>query len=42
MEGVVPFPAEFAEAYRAKGYWRDQPLRAVFNGWCERFAMPAR
>ena len=38
MEGVVPFPEEFAAAYRAKGYWRDLPLRTVFKGWCERFA----
>lgn len=38
MDGVVPFPEEFAERYRAKGYWRDEPLRTVFRGWCERFA----
>lgn len=38
MDGVVPFPEEFAARYRAKGYWRDRPLRAVFKDWCDRFA----
>lgn len=34
MDGVVPFPADFAADYRAKGYWRDRPLRDVFADWC--------
>lgn len=38
MDGVVPFPAEFAARYRAAGYWLDQPLRDVFADCCERFA----
>ena len=38
MEGVVPFPPEFAAAYRAKGLWDDRPLRAVFKDWCDRFS----
>ena len=38
MDGVVPFPPEFAAEYRAKGYWRDRPLRDVFGEWCARFA----
>ena len=38
MDGVVPFPPEFAAEYRAKGYWRDRPLRDVFGDWCARFA----
>ena len=38
MDGVVAFPTEFAERYRAAGYWRDQPLRDVFKGWCETYA----
>ena len=38
MDGVVPFPPEFAAQYRAKGYWRDEPLRAVFQNGCNRFA----
>ena len=37
MDGVVPFPPEFAQDYRAKGYWRDRPLRDVFSDWCERY-----
>ncbi|HEX7784434.1 MAG TPA: AMP-binding protein [Sphingobium sp.] len=38
MEGVVPFPPEFASLYREKGYWLDQPLRDVFAEWCDQFA----
>ena len=38
MDGVVPFPKEFADRYRANGYWRDEPLRVVFRALCERFA----
>ncbi|UAJ10510.1 (2,3-dihydroxybenzoyl)adenylate synthase [Glacieibacterium megasporae] len=38
MDGVIPFPDEFAERYRAKGYWRDEPLRTVFRDSCGRFA----
>jgi 2,3-dihydroxybenzoate-AMP ligase len=38
MEGVVPFPAAFAQRYRDKGYWDDRPLRVVFKEWCERFS----
>lgn len=37
MDGVVPFPPEFAERYRQKGYWRGEPLRDVFKGWCTQF-----
>ena len=37
MEGVVPFPAAFAQRYRDKGYWDDRPLRVLFKEWCERF-----
>src|SRR5260221_2085556 len=37
MEGVVPFPAGFAQRYRDKGYWDDRPLRAAFKEWCERY-----
>ena len=35
MDGVVPFPPAFAAEYRAKGYWRDEPLRTVFRSWCD-------
>ena len=30
LPGVVPFPPDFAARYRAKGYWRDKPLRDEF------------
>ena len=30
LPGFVPFPAEFAAKYRAKGYWRDQSLAQEF------------
>ncbi len=38
MEGVVPFPPDFAARYRDMGYWDDRPLRSVFKDWCLRFA----
>jgi 2,3-dihydroxybenzoate-AMP ligase len=31
LPGVVPFPPEFAQRYRAKGYWRDQSLAQEFD-----------
>jgi 2,3-dihydroxybenzoate---[aryl-carrier protein] ligase len=34
LEGVVPFPAEFAARYRQSGYWEDRPLRDVFAQVC--------
>jgi 2,3-dihydroxybenzoate-AMP ligase len=30
LEGVVPFPPEYAKRYREKGYWKDRPLRDEF------------
>jgi 2,3-dihydroxybenzoate-AMP ligase len=30
LEGVTPFPPEFAARYRARGYWQDRPL---FDGF---------
>jgi 2,3-dihydroxybenzoate-AMP ligase len=38
LEGVVPFPPEFAARYREKGYWEDRPLRDVFAESCARYA----
>jgi 2,3-dihydroxybenzoate-AMP ligase len=38
MEGVVAFPEEFAASYRAKGYWKDRPLRDHFKAWCNQYA----
>ena len=26
LDGVVPFPPEYAARYRAKGYWQDKSL----------------
>jgi 2,3-dihydroxybenzoate-AMP ligase len=30
LSGVVPFPPEYAQRYRAKGYWRDKTLAQEF------------
>lgn len=38
IEGVVPFPPEFAARYRAKGYWKDRSLRDEFADVFRRFA----
>jgi 2,3-dihydroxybenzoate-AMP ligase len=38
LEGVVPFPPEFAARYREKGYWEDRPLRNAFAELCSRYA----
>ena len=35
LDGVTPFPAEFAATYRATGYWQDRPL---FDGFRRRWA----
>jgi 2,3-dihydroxybenzoate-AMP ligase len=32
LEGVTPFPAEFAARYRERGYWTDRPLFDGFRG----------
>ncbi|HVA12177.1 MAG TPA: AMP-binding protein [Stellaceae bacterium] len=37
LEGVVPFPPEFAARYRAKGYWRDKSLRDEFAAVFKQF-----
>ena len=31
LPGVVPFPPEFAQRYRAKGYWQDKSLAHEFS-----------
>ena len=31
LDGVVPFPPEFATRYRAAGYWEDRTLDEVFS-----------
>jgi len=46
LEGVVPFPPEFAERYREKGYWRDRTLAqefaAAFATFADRVALVDR
>jgi non-ribosomal peptide synthetase component E (peptide arylation enzyme) len=38
LEGVVPFPPEFARRYREKGYWRDLSLAEEFAPAFKRYA----
>jgi len=38
LEGCVPFPPEFAERYRRKGYWQGRTLGERMDEWAERFA----
>ena len=37
LDGVVPFPAEFASRYREKGYWQDKSLAEEFAAAFRRF-----
>jgi len=43
IEGVVPFPPEYAAMCRAKGYWRDRTLAqefaVVFRSFADRIAV---
>jgi 2,3-dihydroxybenzoate-AMP ligase len=38
LDGVTPFPAEFAARYRALGYWEDRPLFDGFTAALELYA----
>ena len=38
LDGVTPFPAEFAARYRALGYWEDRPLFDGFTAALARYA----
>jgi len=38
IEGFVPFPRDFAQRYRARGYWRDKSLAQEFNAVFDRYA----
>jgi 2,3-dihydroxybenzoate-AMP ligase len=38
LQGVVPFPPEFAQRYRERGYWADKPLAEEFKLVFERYA----
>jgi 2,3-dihydroxybenzoate-AMP ligase len=37
LPGVVPFPPEFAQRYRAKGYWQDKSLAEEFSSVFDKF-----
>jgi 2,3-dihydroxybenzoate-AMP ligase len=38
LDGVVPFPPDFARRYRDKGYWQDKSLGQEFTAVFARFA----
>src|SRR5262245_27750094 len=38
LEGVVPFPPEYARRYRARGYWADRSLAQEFAEVFRRYA----
>ncbi len=38
LEGVVPYPSEFAARYRAKGYWEDQTMGHFFDEIVARYS----
>src|SRR5450432_2882104 len=38
LPGVVPYPPDFAERYRAKGYWQDRSLALEFDAVFKRYA----
>jgi 2,3-dihydroxybenzoate---[aryl-carrier protein] ligase len=38
LPGVVPFPPEFAQRYRARGYWQDKSLAQEFDAVFKKFA----
>jgi non-ribosomal peptide synthetase component E (peptide arylation enzyme) len=38
LDGVTPFPAEFAARYRERGYWQDRPLFDGFRDCLRRHA----
>jgi 2,3-dihydroxybenzoate-AMP ligase len=38
LDGITPYPQEFAERYRALGYWEDRTLGQWFDDTCERFS----
>src|ERR1700731_689415 len=38
LDGVVPFPPEFAKRYRERGYWADKSLAEEFDAVFKRFA----
>jgi 2,3-dihydroxybenzoate-AMP ligase len=38
LEGVVPFPPEFAQRYRERGYWQNRSLAQEFDVVFKRYA----
>src|ERR1700721_26511 len=38
LEGVVPFPPEYAKLYRERGYWADKSLAQEFDVIFKRYA----
>ncbi len=38
LDGVVPFPPEFAKRYRERGYWQDKSLSQEFQPIVQRYA----
>jgi 2,3-dihydroxybenzoate-AMP ligase len=38
LEGVIPFPPEFAARYRERGYWEDRPLFDGFRDVLRKYA----
>lgn len=38
MDGFVPFPPDYIQRYRDKGYWRDQTLAQTFSEVCTQYA----
>jgi 2,3-dihydroxybenzoate-AMP ligase len=38
LQGVVPFPPEYAKRYRERGYWVDKSLAKEFNAVFDRYA----
>jgi 2,3-dihydroxybenzoate-AMP ligase len=38
LPGFVPFPPEFAARYRARGYWEDRSIAAVWEDHCRNYA----
>jgi 2,3-dihydroxybenzoate-AMP ligase len=38
LQGFVPFPPEFAQRYREKGYWQDRSLAQEFDAMFKRFS----
>jgi 2,3-dihydroxybenzoate-AMP ligase len=38
LEGFVPFPNEYVQTYRDKGYWEDRTIADVFSDVCATYA----